>query len=612
MFPNLSAAKTLTIDVETYDPYLKKYGPGWSRKSGYIVGVAIGADIDKQWYFPVRHCVESQDNLIPQKVFDWLRDLLKDTRPKIGANLIYDIGWLSEENILVNGDLFDVQFAEALLSETAKVSLDTLGKKYLDQKKTSKKLYKWLWEHYGNDVKDPRENIYRAPPRLVNSYAKGDVELPLKILKKQVPLLAEQNLYDLFLRENKQIPILVAMRTQGVKVDVEKAADLKKRIDKKVTQDEYTFHKKYGQENIRSGKQLMSLFDRYKIKYPVTRKGNPSFTKNFLESCKHPLAKEIVEIRKLLHVKDTFLQGYILDANIDGRIHCSFHPLKNDKYGTRSGRYSSSTPNLQNIPYRDPLWGPVIRGLFLPDFGLWYKIDLSQIEYRFLAHYAVGKGAKEVRKKYNADKNTDYHATVQQLIKDKTGKEIERPHTKNINFGGIYGMGEAKLCRQLGLSRKEGHKLFEAYHKGAPFAKATLDYCSRLAQEQGFITTILNRRSRYNMYEDATVWDSKILPYDQALNKYGYIKRAKTYTALNRRLQGSAADYLKEVTLQCEEQGLFKKYGYPLLTVHDELDFQLEDKQAVKELKYIFEHAIKLRVPVLADVKSGKNWGECK
>src|SRR4030043_52887 len=553
-FPNLSSVKAIALDVETYDPHLLDYGPGWGRNSGYIVGVAIGADSDKQWYFPVRHSVDAHWNYCPEKVFDFLRDLLKDNRPKIGANLIYEIGWLEEENVKVSGQLFDVQFAEALLSETDKVELDSLAKKYLGREKEKNKLYEWIKNHY-TKVKDPRAFIHKAPPSLSSAYAKADVELPIKVLKKQVPLLQDLGLYDLFLRENAQIPVLVKMRQKGVRVNVERAEFLKKKIDIQIKKELSSFEKKYGKENINSNKQLAVLFDRHNISYPKTKKGNPAFQAKFLEQNKHPLAQKIVEIRKLTHVSDVFLQSYIINTHVNGRIHCSFHPLKNDSYGTRSGRYSSSNPNLQNIPYRDPIWGKIIRGLFLPnsDKDNWVKID----------------------------------------------------------FGGVYGMGEKTLCAQLGITRKEGSELFKAYHEGMPFAKATLDYYSNLAQKQGFVQTILGRRSYFNLFEDYTVWDSKPLPYNEAIKQYGLVKRAKTYTALNRVLQGSAADYLKEVTLQCHEKGLFEKYGFPLLTVHDELDFSLRDKSAIKEIKKVFETAINLSLPIKASVLSGKNWGDC-
>jgi DNA polymerase I-like protein with 3'-5' exonuclease and polymerase domains len=611
-FPNIFDAKFFTIDVETYDPNLKKLGPGWSRDDGRIVGVAISAGYDRQWYFPLSHEVATQDNIKEQENFwRWLKDVMKTNKPKIGANLIYDYGWLSEYGVKINGDLFDVQFSEALLSERDKVNLDDLAYKYLGHKKVTSKLYKWIHEHYG-ESKDPRKDIYRSPPKLVAPYAIGDVALPPCVLRKQIPLLQEQGLYDLFLRENAQIPILVHMRQNGVRIDLERAEDLKKKIDARAEYLEKLFRKKFGNENVRSNKQLKTLFDRHKVKYPITKKGNPSFNKTFLSSCEHPVAQGIIDIRQLYHIKDTFIQSYLIDKNVNGRIHCSFHPLKDDQYGTRYGRYSASHPNLQNIPFRDPIWGPIIRGLFLPELNtFWVKIDLSQIEYRFLAHFAIGKSGILVRRQYNRDASTDYHSLVQNMIKRVTGQWIERPHTKNINFGGIYGMGEAKLCRQLGISRKTGHILFEAYHAGAPFARDTLNYYSELAQKQGYVVTILGRRARYDYWEDASTRDSKPMSYDQAFEKYGWIKRARTYTALNRVLQGSAADYLKEVTLQCYEQGLFEKYTYPSLTVHDELDFSLEDKRAIKEIKYVFEHAIKLKVPVLADVKMGESWGLC-
>jgi DNA polymerase I-like protein with 3'-5' exonuclease and polymerase domains len=171
-FPNLSAATCIAFDTETKDIDLVDMGPGWARKRGHIVGVSIAAE-DRlgntgKWYFPVRHEVQPEFNMNPDNVFGFLKPVLEDRRTaKIGANLMYDIGWLTEENIFVDGPLLDVQFAEALVCEDL-VALDILGRKYLGIGKTTNMLYEWLERAYPETSdRQRRADIFRAPPSLV-------------------------------------------------------------------------------------------------------------------------------------------------------------------------------------------------------------------------------------------------------------------------------------------------------------------------------------------------------------------------------------------------------------------------------------------------------------
>lgn len=623
-FPRLSDAKVISIDVETYDPELLDNGPGWGRNNGHIVGVSIGADHDGRWYFPVRHTIEPETNLEPDKVFAWLRSALSNHRqPKVGANLMYDVGWLEEENIEVKGDLFDVQFAEALLTETGDVALDTLGEKYLGESKTSSLLYRWCADYYGgNPTGKQRANIWRSPPRLVGPYAEGDVDLPLRILPRQWKELNEQDLIKLFKRENQLIPLLIAMRRSGVRIDIDRAEQVSNKIAVEVEKHKDHLKEIAGRTiDVYSSRSIAAAFEAAGLKYNRTKKGNPSFTKEFLKEHNHPIAQTIIKIKELEKVKNVFIDSYLLNSNVNGRVHCQFHPLRGEGYGTRSGRFSSSNPNFQNIPVRDKIWGPLIRGLFIPDDGhrRWFKYDASQIEYRFLVHYAVGDGADEARSAYNDNPNTDYHAFTQELIKTKAGIELERKPTKNINFGFIYGMGKKTTAKRLGISSKRSTELFETYHAAVPFAKATMEYCQSLVFENGFITTIANRRSRFNLYEPVAWYDydnrPPALPFEKAINKYGpNIQRAFSHKALNRRLQGSAAEQMKETMLQCWEAGVFKETGVPKLTVHDELDFSDNgcDVKYFQKIREIFENAIKIKVPVIVDAEAGPDWGHVK
>lgn len=614
--PNLSAAKMLSFDTETFDPELLDNGPGWARGCGHVVGFSVCTEDGYRRYFPIRHEDEPSINLDPEPTLRWLKDTLEDNRPKIGANLLYDVGWLAQEGIKVGGKLYDVQFAEALLTEDQSVGLDVLGKKYLGLGKESNLLYRWCSDYYGGVADDKqRANIYRAPARLVGHYAESDAYLPFEVLKKQWPLLKEQGLLHLFDIECRLIPLLIAMRFKGVRVDLDRTEATLQMLEESKAEDISKIRQLTGVTvDCWSADSLGRAFDSIGVKYPRTAKGAPSFTAKFLERLEHPVGSFIRAYREKDKLANTFIKSYILDSNVNGRIFCQFHPLRGSDGGTRSGRFSSSTPNLQNIPSRTKL-GKQIRKIFIPDEGyiLWKKHDYSQIEYRFLAHFAVGMGSDHIREEYNRDPNTDYHEAVRQLIKRISGMELERKPTKNINFGLTYGMGQNKLIETLGLTKAKGAELFAAYHNGAPFVKATMEMAMQTAQTQGFVQTILGRRSRFDKWEPQRFDSGAIpLPYEKAVAAYGAVKRAGTHKALNRILQGSAADMMKVALLKCWEGGVFAETGVPSIMVHDEVNFSYDEskKAAFDEMQHILETAIPLRIPVLADGEQGPNWGD--
>lgn len=620
-FPRLGDAPCLTIDVETKELDFD-HGPGWGRGKGHIVGVSVGAE-GHNWYFPVRHEVNQSENMDPATVFPWLREVLGNPQqPKIGANLLYDVGWLQEEGVFVEGSLYDVQFAEALLEESARTSLDELGRKYLGEGKETNLLYQWCADYYGGKVNgSQRSNIWRAPPSLVGPYAEGDVDLPAKLLPLQWARLDYEGLLPLFQMECELIPLLIAMRRAGATVDLGRADEVQASLQAEVLAIRKRIRDSVGFDvNVNAPDSLRKAFERCGVPVPLTAKGNPTFTKETLNNIEHPLADLVLEERKIEKVSSTFIRSYILESQVNGKIHCQFHPLRGDDGGTRSGRFASSDPNLQNVPSRDEFLAPLVRGLFIPDPGhfQWRRYDYSQIEYRFLAHFAKGDGSDALRHKYNQDPTTDYHVHTQALVESRTGQKIARKPIKNINFGLIYGMGIGKLTRSLGLAEKDGKELFQAYHEAAPFAKATMEHYSTLALNYGYVQTILGRRGRFDLWEpddrgkpQRNAERQPALPYTAALQRYGRVKRAMSHKALNRVLQGSAADLMKAAMLRCWKDGVFHVTGVPRLTVHDELDFSdpggCED--AFAYIKHVLETVLPLQIPVLAELEVGPSWG---
>jgi DNA polymerase I-like protein with 3'-5' exonuclease and polymerase domains len=634
-FPNLAPARTLSFDLETWDPELADFkdpfgetisgkGPGWARGKGHVIGLAVGTEDGGRWYFPLRHEMEPEWNCNPSAVFAWARhEFSRSHQPKVGANLLYDLGWLRQEGINVAGRLIDVQFAEALLDETARTALEVLGVKYLKEGKDSARLYEWIAAAYGGPATgEARKFLYKTPARLVGPYAESDVDLPLRVWEKQESLLRAEGLLDLFNMECALLPLLLEMRFAGVSVDLPKAEALREVLQRREYEEQAALNHLCGyQVNVNAAESLAPALDRLGIRYPLTEKTRkPSITKPFLESLAGiEIADRVGEIRKISKLRGTFLESYILGSHVNGKIFCQFHPMRADEGGTRSGRFSSSTPNLQNIPSRDEELAPQMRGMFIPDAGhrRWVKFDYSQIEYRFLAHFATGPGADDLRAQYNRDPRTDYHVHTQDMVQRILRREISRKPIKTINFGLIYGMGIPKLLSSLNLSETEGEEFFEAYHSAAPYAKATMESCTEEARNYGTISTILGRRSRFDLWEP-DAWNdgerSPALPYWQASQAYGGdIRRAMLHKALNRKLQGSAADMMKLAMLECWKSGVFAVTGVPRLTVHDELDFSdpggREAEAGFREIKRIMENCMKLLIPVIADAEAGPDWG---
>lgn len=626
-YPDLRGSPYISFDVESYDPHLREHGPGWARGDGHVIGISMSAILrGKPWsrYYPFKHEVCTDQNLPKDDVLSWANEQLVRNQPKIGANLIYDVGWLRQEGVGVGGELHDVQFAEALLSESAHVSLDILGRKYVGEGKDTDQLYQWLAAYYGGGTNsNQRANLYRCPPCLVGPYAETDASLPVSVLKAQWPMLEQLGLQELYRLECDLIPLLVEMRFAGVPVSLDRAEQVRSVL---VAEE-----KELGRQlkcmvgfdvNVNAADSLAKAFVKLGLAFNKTKSGKPSFDKSFLPSVTHPIGKLILEQRKIRQTKRTFIEGAVLEAHVKGIVYPQFHPLRGDDGGARSGRFSSSNPNYQNLPSRDERIGPLVRTLIIPDFRVghtkWRRKDYSQMEYRLLAHYAIGQRSDDVRRRYQHDPNTDYHRLVQELIVELTGVDLPRKIVKNINFGLCYGMGVEHLAEVIGLALAEAKKVFEAYHKAAPFTKATMQACAREAAETGVITTILGRRSQFELWE-AIEYRGRdrlpALPYSMARAKYGDVKRAFTHKALNRRLQGSNADFMKKAMLQCWKDGAFAVCGVPRITVHDELDFSQGDGNDVEKafayVAHIMETCIPVRVPIRVDTQTGASWGDC-
>jgi len=615
VFPDLQGQGAIAVDVETYDPDLKTKGPG-PHRGGYIAGVAVGTEAGFRQYYPVAH--QGHPNLPKEKVLAWLTEQLSRPVPKVGANLLYDLEFFEHEGVKVAGPFYDVQVAEPLLDETQlSYSLENIAQRRMGEGKYDEVMAKWLKHAFG--ASNIKGNIYRAPPQVVGPYAESDVDLPLRIFARQRVLLEEEGLWPLFQLESRLIPLLLKMRQRGVRVDVDKAETLKKTLEQREADAMAKIKHLTGQvPDIWASSSLAKMFDESGYGYETTEKGAPSFRRDWLE--KHPweAAKAVVEARRMAKFRGTFVDGYILNGHVNGRVHTQFHQLRGDHGGAVSGRFSSSTPNLQNIPIRDPELGSLIRDIFVPEGDCdWWKVDWSQIEFRLAVHYASLRrlpGSQNVVDKYINDRGTDYHRVTSEL----TG--LPRNLAKSINFGIVYGLGLPALCEQLGIGIDEGEKILLQYHRELPFVKPLYQQVMNRAREMGEIKTLGGRKRRFNVWQKGNSYlrETEIVDWDTTNDRprgYGW-QRAFVHKALNALLQGSAADIMKTAMVQILEDGLLDALGTPHLTVHDELDGSLprtaEAKEALDELMHIMETCVTLEIPLLADLNVAESWGRTK
>lgn len=654
-FPSLSRAYRISLDLESKDNSIAAdRGPGW-RRDAFIVGFALAIENEKgklefSEYYPLRH--KGAPNLDEHKVYEWLGDEIAFFSGEIvGANLLYDADGFQYKKIHAPlAKWRDVQWAEALIDENAfSYKLNTLCQKYLKEGKATDEL-KVL---YGPGYIERFDEVH---PGHARTYGLGDVQLPLRLFRAQEKELKSQNLVNLFDLESRLMPMLLYMRQRGQRIDMKAAEELHFKFDEKRAEALREATKLIGKrgfeltpENFGKPAVLEMALNHLGIVVPRSETGKPSVTDKWLAALDHPAGKRIAAANKYDKAKETFVEGYVSDYQINGRVHCEFHPLRKvddesgKNNGTVSGRFSSVHPNLQNIPARDEEIGPLCRAMFIPEEGYdYFSGDYSQIEYRLIVHGACmraalekpdkrwGKKAEELfkglqaaykaRDAYINKPDTDFHTMTAEL----TG--LPRKRAKNINFGIAFCMGVDSLAQALGLVDEKGkpteeaHKVMNQYHTTVPFVKAVQQAFTEEALSDGFVATLLGRRTHFEMWEprfqDKSAGRAKALPYAQAVAEYGdKLKRSMTHKALNCFTQGGGADLMKTSMVKAWESGLLD--GPELivsLTVHDELDGSVSPcrigQEKLRELQHIMETAIPLTLPTPAEFKTGRNWAE--
>ena len=597
-FPDLSNYPEISIDLETKDPNLKTMGSGSVTGRGEIVGIAVAV---KDWsgYYPIAH--EGGGNMDKKKVMSWFQDVLKTPALKIFHNAMYDVCFIRAAGLKIEGYIVDTMIAGSLVDENRfRYDLGSMGRDYLGIGKNEAVL-KETAELWGVD---PKSEMYKLPAMYVGEYAEQDATLTYKLwqeMKKQILL---EDVEDVFNLETELFPCLVDMRFLGVRVDMDAAHKLKQEL---VTEEKKCLEKVWKETGVDvqiwAARSIEEVFKDQGLPYDKTAKtGAPSFTKNFLQNHPNEIVQLIARAREINKSHTTFIDT-ILKHSHNGRIHAEINQIRSDQGGTVTGRFSYNNPNLQQIPARNKELGPKIRSLFIPEEGCkWGCFDYSQQEPRLVVHFAILDKFPTVYDVQDAykDDDVDFH----QIVADMAN--IPRSQAKTINLGLFYGMGKNKLQAELGVDKEDAEDLFSKYHERVPFVKQLMYSVMERAQEAGKIRTLLGRRCRFNLWEPNQFGIHKALSHEEALAEHGSgIKRAYTYKALNRLIQGSAADMTKKAMVELHKEGIV-----PHIQVHDELDISVTNN--ADKIKKIMETAVKLEIDNKVDYESGPNWGTIK
>jgi len=664
MIPELSEVKikdgdVVAVDLETYDPELKKYGSGAIKGEGKVCGIAL-AYRDKKFYFPIAHSVKKEN--IPVK-FTWKilnKKIFQNEKvTKVFHNAMYDVCWIrAATEMMVKGPIVDTMIAASVIDENRmRYSLDSLAKDYLNDSKYKHDLADKALEDHG--ISDPMLNMHKLPYSLVKDYAEQDVNLTLRLWNKfekiiKTPVETEskskKTLENIFNLETRLFPCLVDMRFKGVRIDEKKAETLGKDLEKRKERIVRGIKKRTGiSVEIWAAKSIQKLLVQQDIKdYKKTPKsGQVSLSKNYLESHSNIFLRLIARARQYDKLINVFVDG-ILKFVHKGRIHAEINQIRSDRGGTVTGRFSMRNPNLQQIPARGK-YGNIIRSLFLPEEGhQWGSFDYSQQEPRLVVHYALKngmRGVEDLAEQYHEDPKTDFHALVAGLAK------ITRTQAKTINLGLFYGMGKNKLAHTLELDDEESKELFDQYHRKVPFIRELSFGLQKFAERNKNIFTLEDRFCRFDKWEPIDKeWDQErkifvyseyekidgkdqivknpvpVLTLKQAENHYlanrsrnqaendpnceyfeKHYKPAFTYKALNRLIQGSAADMTKKAMVELHKKGIV-----PHIQIHDELCISVDSEEKAKMIKETMKKAVILLIPNKVNCKRGENWGTLK
>jgi DNA polymerase I len=412
--------------------------------------------------------------------------------------------------------------------------------------------------------------------------------------------LKQNQQYELFYELEMPLSLILAdMESTGIKVDVGRLKQMNEEIAEKLIKLEHKIHQLAGENfNINSPKQLgVILFEKLGLYAGKKTKTGYSTSADVLEKLAedHEIIAEILNYRQLGKLQSTYVEGLLKVVHKNtNKVHTRFNQVL-----AQTGRLSSIDPNLQNIPIRLEE-GRKIRQAFIPSEKDWviFAADYSQIELRVLAHIANDEKLIQAFKD-DLDIHTKTAMEVFHVNADEVTSNMRR-HAKAVNFGIVYGISDYGLSQSLGITRKEAGLFIERYLESYPGVKDYMEDIVKVAKQQGFVTTILQRR-RY-------------LP--EITSRNFNIRSFAERTAMNTPIQGSAADIIKKAMIDMAERLKSENLqSRLLLQVHDELIFEAP-KEEIEKLKQIvpdvMENAVELTVPLKVDYSYGPTWFDAK
>lgn len=599
-FRILNQTKEPAYDVETT-------GLDWKRCRA--IGYSI-SDGSEAVYIPVRHTGGRNISFCDDFEHRLATDIAKHPGKIIGHNIKFDAHFSQTEGINLGNKIEDTMVNEALLNENRiSYSLENVSKHYKITPKKGKLLYEHISQQFDvAPTRDAMGHFHRlsGDDPLAVEYAAGDTLTTKQLREAQKKELYSQQLDVVHDLECKLNYVLQKMERRGVPVDLEETEKVKAQIEE-------DYWKAYAQIpvqedengivtpiNVRSSKDLKEYFEACEIDdWPMTAPtarfptGQASFPKGYLECFQEGI--NILNVRKLAHLKSSFLD--VLDTHIyNSKIFTTFNQTRGETHGTRSGRLSCSYPNLQQVPKRDIILGKIYRRIFVPlrDY-IFVEYDYSQAEPRLFTHYS---GEPSLLDGYNSTPFIDMYDVFGDVL---YGDRNHRSNCKTLGLGIMYTMGAKKLALQLGISYNEALNMLKQMTSRFPRMLGRdrdnpgfTERATQVAEDRGYVRTILGRRSRFD--------DPRF-----------------AYRAANRIVQGGSADILKYKMVEIDNylvDNNLEEVCQMLLTIHDALAFQIHKDylHLIPIIKDMMERVqvppFNLRVPFVAEYKTGANWSE--
>ena len=568
---NLSKNCVVALDTET---------TGLDVKTAKIVGFSFCVLKSEQraYYVPLAHNYLGAPAQISQKAAKRALERIYKAQV-VGHNLKYDFEILRNNfGLELPKNYADTMILAWLENPEQKCAMDELASR----------LFAYETIKFESLVNVKKGQVFGdIEVELASKYASEDAFITLEFYKYFKQVLS-QELWEV--AKNLEFPFiatLISLEKSGIKADYNALNALNEKISARLKELEAQIYKIAGQSfNINSPKQLGAvLFEHLGLKAAKKTKSGYSTDESVLSSLEHPIAAPLLEFRELAKLKGTYTEPFMRLSSSGERVYTHFLHT-----GTATGRLSSHSPNLQNIPARGSLARDVRNCFVAENQNMLISLDYSQIELRLLAHFSADPALIAA---FKADE--DIHArTAISIFGDS--EPSHRAVAKSINFGLIYGMGSSRLASNLGISTKEAKEYIERYFASFSTIKAYLASIKTHAREQGRIFTLLGRQRVFDF--------SLAGPREQALYER---------EAVNSVFQGSAADIIK----------LAMNAIYPLLDenhkmilqIHDELIFEVDGGEAeifAKKVANIMENVVSLNVPLKVNYAIAKSWGELK